>query len=87
MSYEDNKAMTHTPPRTHTHRLPGAGDHTMSHQREEILYSQWVMKLWQKSSREANCKSLESIGPLNSVLLLFGGLEVEGGEAGSAFTA
>lgn len=47
---------------THKHRLPGAGDHTMSHQREEILCSRWVMKLWRRLSWEAERLTVKSPG-------------------------
>lgn len=63
MSYEDNKAMTRTHTDTHTQTL--TADHTMSHQRVEILCSRWVMKLWQRLSREAERLTVSLSNPEN----------------------
>lgn len=87
MSYEDNKAMARTYTQTE------AGDHTMSHQGEEILCSQRVMKLWQRLSREAERLSVSLKKPeyqwpvqLSSVLLLIGQLEERDGEAREVYS-
>lgn len=50
---------------TQKHCLPKTGDNTVNHQREDILCSQWVMKLWQRSSREAERLTVSLQSPEN----------------------